>query len=195
MVLDPDGHRAEALQQTALGANRPPVVQEHLQRTPHRNPATDQEPLANNSAKTTIAKVAGDDVANRDGRREKCQGDGQTDPAAAKEFPKSPLGRDDPLTEVLVNRLSQGRSFVGSPRRAVKMHHQAPGLIHRQISRPVDDEFLGARVEIALAERRGIDRVEELSQFCDANLYDLAALRESVPRGRSRQRLHFSARR
>jgi hypothetical protein len=84
------------------------------------------------------------------------------------------------LTEVLVNRFSQGRCFVGSPRRPVQMHHQGPGLVHRQIPRPVDDEFLGSRVEIALTERRRIDRVEELSQLCDADLYDLAALRESL---------------
>jgi phosphoenolpyruvate carboxylase len=47
------------------------------------------------------------------------------------------------------------------------MHHQRPGVIHLQITRPVDDEFLGSRVEIALTERRRIDRVEELSQLGD----------------------------
>jgi hypothetical protein len=47
-----------------------------------------------------------------------------------------------------------------------------------------DDEFLGPQVEIALTERRRIDRVEELSQLFDANLYDLALLRECVPSGR-----------
>ena len=68
LVLDPDGHRAEALQQTALGANRPQVVQEHLDGTPHRHPATDREIFANDVAKTTIAKVAGNCIANRYGR-------------------------------------------------------------------------------------------------------------------------------
>ena len=100
---------------------------------------------------------------------------------------------DDALTEVLVNRLSQGCSFVGSPRRAVQMHHQGPGLVDRQISRPVDDEFLGSRVEIALTERRRIDRVEELSQLCNADLNNLAALRKSVPSGRPRLRQHLSS--
>jgi hypothetical protein len=56
-----------------------------------------------------------------------------------------------------------------------------------------DDEFLGSRVEIALTERRRIDRVEELSQLCDADLYDLASLRESVPSGRPRLRRHLSS--
>jgi hypothetical protein len=68
------------------------------------------------------------------------------------------------------------------------MHHQSPRLVHRQIGRPADDEFLGSRVEIPLAERRGIDRVEELSQLCDADFDDLAVLRKSVPSGRRRLR-------
>jgi hypothetical protein len=73
------------------------------------------------------------------------------------------------------------------------MHHQGPRLVHRQIARPVDDEFLRSRVEVALTERRRIDRVEELSQFRDADLYDLAGLRESVPSGRPRLRRHLSS--
>jgi hypothetical protein len=74
------------------------------------------------------------------------------------------------------------------------MHHQGPGFVHRQITCPVDDEFLGSRVEIALTERRRIDRVEELSQLCDADFYDLAALREIVSSGRPRLRRHLSSR-
>ena len=63
------------------------------------------------------------------------------------------------------------------------MHHQAPGLIRRQIACPVHDESFRARVEIPLAERRRIDRVEKLSQLCDTNLNDRATLRESVSSG------------
>ena len=183
MVLDPDGHRAEALQQTALGANRPPVVQEHLERTPHRNPATDQEPFANDFAKTAIAKVAGDGVANGDGRGEKCQRDNETDATTTKQLPECPFGGDDPLSEVLVNRLSQDRSFVELASRTVQMHDQGPRHIPRQITGPTDNEFVRSWVEIALTERRRIDRVEKLSQLCDADLYDPTALRESVPSG------------
>jgi hypothetical protein len=100
---------------------------------------------------------------------------------------------DGSLTAVLVNRFTQGRSFVVAPCRAVQVHDQSPGLVHRQITSPVDDEFLGARVEIALTERRRIDRVEELSELRDADLYHLAALRQSVPSGRARLRWHHSS--
>src|SRR5688572_419958 len=97
----------------------------------------------------------------RDGRSEKCQCDDETDATTMKQLPKSPPRSDDPLTEVLVNRFPQGRSFIDPPRGAVQMHHEAPGPVRRQIFRPVDDEFLRARVEIALTEWRRIDRVEE----------------------------------
>ena len=58
---------------------------------------------------------------------------------------------------------------------------------------PSRDEFLGSWVKIAVTEWRRIDGVEELSQLCDADLYDLAALRESVPSGRPRLRRHLSS--
>src|SRR5688500_4665092 len=116
-VLDPDGHRAEPLQQPALGTYRPPVVQEDLERAPHCNPATNQEPFANDSRKTTVAEVAGDEVAKRYGRGQKCQRDDETDATTTEQLPKSPARGDDSLTEVLVNRVAQGRSFIGSTRR------------------------------------------------------------------------------
>src|SRR6476620_6008975 len=72
------------------------------------------------------------------------------------------------------------------------MHDQCPGLVRRQIGRPADDEFLGSRVEISLTERRGIDLIEELPELCDADLDDLAVLRQSVPSGRPSLR-HLSS--
>src|SRR5687768_13671128 len=63
------------------------------------------------------------------------------------------------------------------------MHHQTPGPIRRQIARPLNDELLRARVKVALTERRRIDRVEELSQFCNTNLNNRTTLRESVSSG------------
>ena len=68
------------------------------------------------------------------------------------------------------------------------MHHQSPRLVLRQITRPVDDECLSSRVEVALTEGRRVDCVEELSELSDADLYDPAALGESVPSGRRRLR-------
>ena len=79
--------------------HRPPVVEKDFQRTPHRDPANDQETFANDSAQAAVAEVAGDGVANCDGCGEKCQRDDETDATTTKQLPKCPLGRHDPLTE------------------------------------------------------------------------------------------------
>ena len=42
-------------------------------------------------------------------------------------------------------------------------NHQGPGLFRREITGPVDNEFLGSGIGIALMELRRIEDVEELS--------------------------------
>jgi hypothetical protein len=42
------------------------------------------------------------------------------------------------------------------------MHDQAEGPLGAQLPCPFDDELLGARVEIALPERGGVHRIEQL---------------------------------
>jgi hypothetical protein len=49
--------------------------------------------------------------------------------------------------------IPQSRGFVGPPGPAVQVHHQRPRFVHRQVAGPGDDELLGARIQIALAER------------------------------------------
>ena len=160
MVLDPDRHRTEALQKTTGGSNGPPVIQEHLERTPHCNPPTDQATFANDVAHAAPLKVASDGVADRDGRREKRERDSETDAPTPKQLPKSSPASQQPLTEVLVNCPPQNLSFVRSAGGALQMHHQGPRPVHSQVTRPADDEFLGARIEITLTEGRGVDGVE-----------------------------------
>jgi hypothetical protein len=48
--------------------------------------------------------------------------------------------------------------------------------IARQLPPPLDDELLRVRVEVPLAEGRGIDGIEELLQLRDVHL-DRAAVR------------------
>jgi hypothetical protein len=54
------------------------------------------------------------------------------------------------LTGIVLRRCNRRLSarFVESAGRAVQMHHQSPRFVDRQITRPVDDEFLGSRIEI-----------------------------------------------
>src|ERR1700756_1599560 len=42
-VSDAYGHRSKSVRKSNFTANRPPVVQENLERAPHRNPAPDRK--------------------------------------------------------------------------------------------------------------------------------------------------------
>src|SRR5688572_30484473 len=46
VVLDSDWHLAQALGEANLRSNRPPVVEEHLQRSPHCHPPNNEKPFA-----------------------------------------------------------------------------------------------------------------------------------------------------
>lgn len=97
--------------------------------------------------------VAGDRIANGDGRRQEHQRDGETDATTTKQLAKFPPGSHESLTEVLVNRVAKDSGFAGLARSSFEVDHQRPWRIRREIAGPVDDEFLGSRVEVAFAER------------------------------------------
>ena len=84
-LLDVDRHRAQALEETNLGAHRPPVVEEHFERAPHRHPPADEQPFAEDPGEATLGQTA-DEIARGHRRAEEHQGDGQTDAASAKQL-------------------------------------------------------------------------------------------------------------
>ena len=84
------------------------------------------------------------------------------------------------MAEVLAHRLAEQGRFLRHAGGAFKVHEQTERRAHRHLSRPADDERLGGRVEIPFAERRRIDRVEELFQLADADLDQLAVLRDGI---------------
>ena len=49
-----------------------------------------------------------------------------------------------------------------------------------QLARPADDELFGVGIEIALAERRRVHRVEQLIELADVHLDDLASGQQGV---------------
>jgi len=52
-----------------------------------------------------------------------------------------------------MNSITKYGGFVGTSCRAFQVDHECPRLLGWEILSPVDDEFFGAWVEIALAER------------------------------------------
>ena len=107
----------------------------------------------------------------------------QTDAASPKEFAQPPSRLHGPLGEVLVDRLAKHLGLIGLSGASLEMDHQRQACVTRQIPRPFNDELLRSRIEIAIAKRRGIDGVEELAEFGDADFDNPALRRNCIPGG------------
>ena len=66
------------------------------------------------------------------------------------------------------------------PAGTFEVNQQRQRRVTGKFASPPDDERLGPRVQVALAERRRIDRVEELSQFGDADFDDGGRRRSDI---------------
>ena len=73
------------------------------------------------------------------------------------------------MREELVNRFAEHGGFVGAPAGTFEVNKQRQRGVTRKVASPLDHERLGMWVQVALPKRRGIDRVEELSQFGHAD--------------------------
>lgn len=161
-VLDSDRHRTKTKEETNFGANGPPVVEEHFQGAPHGNPSANEKALPEHLGEPIVAKVASDGVANGGRRAEEREPDHQADVTSPKQLAKFPPRTSHSFPKVLVNRVAKRPRFVRSPSAPLEVDQQGQGCVTRQIAGPFDNEFLGTRIEVALAERRGIDGVGEL---------------------------------
>jgi hypothetical protein len=70
---------------------------------------------------------------------------------------------------------------------------QTQWCVTRQFARPIENERLDARIQVALAKRRRIYGIEELSQFGDAD-FDDGGLQRSDVTGRRPSGWHESSR-
>ena len=86
--------------------------------------------------------------------------DRQADPAPTKELTQVSSRTRRPLSEELVNCFSKDDRFIRPARRSCQVHDESERRINRQVSTPIDDEFLRSRVEVAFTERRRVDGVE-----------------------------------
>ena len=63
------------------------------------------------------------------------------------------------------------------------MHEQGERPVRRSLTSPFDDERLDVRVEVAVAKRRRVDRIEELLQIGDVNFDDRGMGGNRIPGG------------
>jgi len=54
-----------------------------------------------------------------------------------------------------VNCIAPYGCFIRAPRRAIQAHDECEACISREIPTPIDDELLGARIEVALLKGEG----------------------------------------
>ena len=99
--------------------------------------------------------------------------------------------------EVLVHRVAQQRG-ASAVHGCAQVHDQRQRRVGRRLARPVDDVVAGLRVEVALAKRRRVHRVEQLPQLAEVQLEHRTGAsrgaRASVPELGAQPRIDCSGR-
>ena len=111
LVLETHGHLTEAVEETDFTQDRPPVVQEHLERAPHRDPATGQKPFTQQGDEAAFAD-APDEITDRQRRREKRKRDEQADTTSAEQLAERSSRERRARFEILADGLAEQRRFV-----------------------------------------------------------------------------------
>ena len=78
------------------------------------------------------------------------------------------------------NGVAQDGRLLGQARRPVEVDEQRQARLAVRLARPAHNELLGVGIEVPFAERRGVDGVEELLQFRDVDLDELALDRDGT---------------
>ena len=160
-VDDTDGYRRQSSIPARLGSNRPPVVEKHLQRAPHRHPASDHDAVPQNVRDTAGAGGAGQHVGKQAGSSQKAEADKQADTPAPEELAEPTARSGLPPTEELSDRFSHGVGIAEPLVAAIDVDPKSQWARAWRLAGPIDDELLRCRVKLPLMEGRGIDGVEE----------------------------------
>ena len=113
-------------------------------------------------ASTDVAEHLDDQLAAHQADDQNGQPDQQRAPADAEQFAQFAVGRFRALPEIIGEGFRDPRRV--RPGRFLRRHfdHDGEERPARQFARPTDHEFFRVRIEIALAERRGIEGIEQL---------------------------------
>src|SRR4029453_177486 len=133
---------------------RAPLVEEDLERTPHRYPSDDVETLVGDLSDQSLRDHE-NQLAQGDADEEKRQADDQRNAALAKEDPEAAPGLVGSVGEVVVDAGGEIRvSARGLSARQVDDERQ--WLVERIFVGGIDDVLLGILVEIALGKGRRV---------------------------------------
>jgi len=121
-------------------------------------------------------------IRDREAAREEQETDGQADATSAHELTKFPAFALSPFIEVVADSVLD---CLGALSRwsGGEVDQQFQLMIWRQFARPAHDEFFRVSIEIAVNERRRVQRVEKLREFAQAKTDDFWVLAGGVRRG------------
>jgi hypothetical protein len=100
-------HRAQSVIELRLGANRPPVVQEDLDRPPQRHPGPDRNAFLDQSPVVVAADQPADQIADEYGERDEGHADDETPAPHAEQLPEALSRTRGAVSEVLADCLAQ----------------------------------------------------------------------------------------
>jgi len=166
--LESHFHVGEALQDQPFGAHWPPVVEIDLERSPHRDPAGDNQAFACDDLERFVTNSPGE-AAEKKTRGEKEQSDGEAEVAAAEQQAELAALDLGPVAKVVPDRTLAVGGLVGFGWRG-EMDDELKALVARRLPGLAHDEFLGIVIELAIEEGRGIHRIEELGQLAQLQM-------------------------
>ena len=106
-------------------------------------------------------------IRDRETAGEEQETDGQADATSAHELAKFPAFALSPFVEVVADRVLDCLGALGRWSGG-EVDQQFQLMIWRQFARPAHDEFFRISIEIAVNERRRVQRVEKLRKFAQA---------------------------
>ncbi len=161
-AFDRDVDCRELLEDAARAPERPPVVEQDLERSPHRDPAPDHEPFARDQGEG-ILPGARDHFRQREARRHEHETDNQAGASPLHELAELAPRQIGAVREEVVDSVADERAVVVGARRLVQVDHEAKRRPLRILSRPAQDELFDVVVEILHGEWSGIHGVEQLA--------------------------------
>ena len=126
----------QAIVEPRLVADRPPLVEEDLQRPPQRHPSADDQTLLDERAVALPRHQAHDDIADDDRDSEEQQANQQADAPDPHQLPQLPPGGHCAVLEVLVDSLAHHGLGCRCRRLTTDMHDH-PGADPREPPAPI----------------------------------------------------------
>lgn len=153
---NPHTNSAQAIVQTPLTDDRPPVVEENFQWPPHGDPADDQHAFADQRPKSDLDPDKARDLHSEEDQDQEGKADGQTEQSAAQELMKITAQEVGSTCEVSTDRITDRPFLVWMAHRLFEMNQQCARRFRGKFLDAFHDVLFSAAIQVLFAERRRI---------------------------------------